>query len=357
MQNYSDAVPDPWSQGIPYKNGLWANYSITNYAGSLLSLYLLCEIARSRNCKIGEIFIGGLLFGCITMSIPCATQCLLNWVADENRFTYGVMACNIEAYFHVSAICFQFFSVALIAWSYHNTIISSFTKQIQITRKQALFILFVCLVLSYIITYIIGLYSNIILLPTGTYCFYAFTSPVMLYWFDPMLCIATFQIMYWYRKIYIYSKNALITDKRNQIRSLAGTVIMFIIVLVVGWGSALVATIITLAKGMTPEMCDAFTGVLGSLHSVLVPLIYGYKSRRLSFPCNKAKSRNAIYHDNMMIFVIRPSIIRDNFVISPVSGTPRSIQHNTLSPRADDSRTKKSRLVRPQTPRYPIIHS
>ncbi|AYV78482.1 MAG: hypothetical protein Edafosvirus15_3 [Edafosvirus sp.] len=302
---------DIWNIGFANKNGLWAYYSITNYFGALLCSILWASIVFSKNKKNGDIFIAGLAFGCLTMSIPCATECVLCWYWGQNRFQYGKIACQLEAYFHVSAILFQFFSVGLIAWSYHSKIIRSKNNTAEFEEKslmKAYLVLFASWITSYLGIFILGLYSNILLLDAGVYCFYEFTSPVML-WFDVMLAGVTCSIIYWYRKIYIFTKNSVTTSSSDTkiIKKLANTVTMYIAILVVGWFSALIVSIYALSTGSSSRIGDTFVGVFGSLHSVLVGLAYGYNSDKLKkflvryCCCQKCfpNYRLTIKHDDM----------------------------------------------------------
>ncbi len=77
------------------------------------------------------------------------------------------MACDLEAFFHVSAIMLQFFSNMLIAWrSYHSVI-----QQKTLSPTTAFLMSLAAWLFSCIGTFITGRFSTIYLLPAGSYCF------------------------------------------------------------------------------------------------------------------------------------------------------------------------------------------
>lgn len=271
---------DQWNIGFRDKNPLWGFYSITNYVGAIGCFVLWLSIIVSRKKKTTDIYIAALAFGCMTMSIPCATQCFLNWLADQERFEYGEVACLAEAYFHVTAIQFQFFSVALIAKSYHETIVEKKDERESIGKAYVK--VGICWVVCYLGTFILAQFSEMLLLDAGAYCFYYFTSPVM-FGLDFLLVVSASLIIHWYRHIYIYTKKSMMRapDQNVLINKLATRLTIYILILVVGWSSALVVTIYVWITGSTSKIGDTIVGVFGSLHSVAVPAVYGYHSENL----------------------------------------------------------------------------
>lgn len=53
------------------------------------------------------------------------------------------------------------------------------------------------------------------------------------------------------------------------------------IVFVFGWGLAVVFSIYELIYGRIVEGMDIVVGILGTLHSLVVPCVYGYTNRRV----------------------------------------------------------------------------
>jgi hypothetical protein len=127
-----------WNHGgLNTKLPLWIIYNFFNILGSLLCMILMIGIAllpslssvslvtnrrvngatTMLNCRTSaDIFIISLCIGCILFSLPCALQCFMNM--SMGSFAYGRLACDTEAFFHVSGILHQFLS--LMAGGYRN---------------------------------------------------------------------------------------------------------------------------------------------------------------------------------------------------------------------------------------------
>jgi len=350
----NNTIIDPWNIGYANKNGLWGYYSITNYIGATMCGILWLSIVSSRNKKKTEIYIAGLCFGCITMSTSCATQCIINWISNQNRFEYGTPACTSEAYFHVSSIIYQFINEGLIAASYYNSIWNRINPPVQ--KKDSMMNTYIICSVSFIVSYLgtclIGIKSEIILLDAGAYCFFSFTSPVMLLWLDPILVITVLCIIYKYRKIFKLAKessNNSRTSIRNDkiIKDLVKIESLFIMTLVVGWFSALVASIYALSNdGHISKLMDTFVGVFGSLHSILVPIVYGYHSeklkkflariscvRKLFYPHHHVKRRQDTKR-NVLTIVYQKPVVKDLQVrqVQLTGSQNRRIETASLSP-------------------------
>jgi len=104
---------DQWSIGTEYKPAIWGYYIFFNYFGVFLCGTLMFSVFRNPRKTSVDILIGALCSGCLWMSLTCGSQCLANLV--HNYFYGGDIACKLEAFFHVSAILVQFFSVAAIS--------------------------------------------------------------------------------------------------------------------------------------------------------------------------------------------------------------------------------------------------
>jgi hypothetical protein len=114
-----------WSGGQPLhsKQSLWVIYSLLNVIGSILCSFLIIGIKLLQpSSSIGihgrkdvntrtsaDIFIASLCIGCILFSLPCVIQCVMN--LSKGAFAYGIIACDIQAFFHIAAILLQFLSI------------------------------------------------------------------------------------------------------------------------------------------------------------------------------------------------------------------------------------------------------
>lgn len=185
-------------RGTQDHQGLWAVYYVVNYLGALLCLlefYAIYWRYNKQSIKAHDIFVSGLLFNCITMSVPCATQCLLNAISDESRFAWGEVACFIEAFAHVSSIIGQFRFNLYVALTVYVKVV---WHPRQISIRQAKIITACEILLSWIGTYVSGLFSEIYLMPAGAYCFYNMTSPAIEFWFVPMNLLTLLLDAYFY---------------------------------------------------------------------------------------------------------------------------------------------------------------
>src|SRR5262245_47134705 len=105
-----------WDKGS-YHYMFWSFYTILNYLGVILCGLVMAAILRlgKQGWKSNDIFVFFLCLGCFCMSAACATQCLLNAAKQDGNFAWGNTACQMEAFFHVSSIMLQFFSIMLVA--------------------------------------------------------------------------------------------------------------------------------------------------------------------------------------------------------------------------------------------------
>lgn len=180
------AVPtsDPWDIGTLHKGGIWMFYSLSNYLGVFLGAFLIMAVYRNKGRIASDVFIGGLAFACVRMSITCGVQCSVNFAA--NRFVGGDPACQFEAIAHVSAIVEEFFCVTCLFLNMYFCVV----KNRVLDPKHALFIVLIIFAGSLIMTGLLSLTSPIYLMSAGTYCFFAFSSAAIAGWLVPCLIIA-----------------------------------------------------------------------------------------------------------------------------------------------------------------------
>ncbi len=280
----NSTVPDLWFKGTISKDFLWGFFSVGNITGGLIGALVIYVILRSKDKQSGEIFISCYLSGCVLMSLPCAMQCLINWIVATGGFVGGELACQIEAFAHVSAIMVQFFGVALIAIRCYLAII----HRIIITNRLAYIICAVAWIFGLAGTALVGLVSDIYLMPAGAFCFYQFSSPVIAYWFVPVMLLALIAVCYCYIRIFMANKelenlNSKAIDYRRQnvTKKLARSTILFALIFFVGWFPAVVTCFYELQYGQISQEFDTVVGVFGTLHSVFATIVYGYHSDKL----------------------------------------------------------------------------
>lgn len=281
--------------GTLNKNGLWGFYSSTNLLGAIACFIPIYMIYQKRTKTAGDIFVCQLCIGCIMMSIPCGIQCAVNLFSFKGVFQGGKIACQLEGFFHVSAIWMQFVATGLIAWNFHNVILN---RRI-ISLKKAFIISLTVFIFAEVSIAVLGHYSELLMMPSGAYCFYEFDSPVMLFLIGTLL-ICTCLIIYWYRRIYKEVKSTETkvrpkhtsqeeTNRENQM-TVALVFTLYIAILFFGWFPALIGTIYELVTGSMSEYLDTLVGVDGSLHSLAIPIVYLLSNQPLKdilarYPC------------------------------------------------------------------------
>ena len=115
------------------------------------------------------MLIGGLCSGCLWMSLTCGSQCFANLLY---RYFYGGhIACDLEAFFHISAILVQFFCVALIAFHLERLVVrTNFSGPAADWKPRSAAILVALVWTACIaVTYILSLWSPIYLMSAGTH--------------------------------------------------------------------------------------------------------------------------------------------------------------------------------------------
>lgn len=208
--NLTTELDDSWSTGSFDKSALWTFYVSTNIIGSILNALLLIAIAGQwRRVTAADVFAGVLSSGCLLMSLPCAIQCLLDLAHGRNRFEYGDTACYLEAFFHVSAIIVQFLGIQFDAVTGYLKLMWDKT----LSKRHALAAGGMIWITAEVGTATIGMISDHILMPAGAYCFYAFDSPVILYWFSPIMLTALTSVGAIYVRIFLHIRQYQVARK------------------------------------------------------------------------------------------------------------------------------------------------
>ncbi len=251
-------------------NILWIVYVSINYLGMFMCMGLLWQLIRKESHAESNVLTVGLLIGCSIMSCTCATQCLLNMISARYDLT-NTIACEIEAYLHCCAIVMQFLSVLAIGYRGYHYITHNGAK----LPVSPIWIVIANCGIAIVISLIIGGISSANIVPSGAYCFYRFASPVIVYWFVPVMILALIAITIW--QVLIFAR--LSGERRKNFFRISA---IYILTFFLGWFSAPVASWYALAHDdqITPTL-DIMVGILGSLHSMVVPIIY---HRRVASP-------------------------------------------------------------------------
>jgi hypothetical protein len=259
--------------GSLWKPGIWATYITFNYIGSYLCVLLEISIAHHTQRTTGDIFLSGLLSGCIWMSMTCGSQCLINVI--HNTFFGGPIACWLEALFHVTGILVQFFCVTYLSLRHYGVIVHRY----DLTQKQAISTVLLTWFLCLIITFSLGYASEIYLVSNGTYCFYQFKSPAILGWLVPGLFISLVGMIFAYVQIWRYTRQVFerseaLGASTAPATRLAKKAALFVLVLLLGWIIAAITAVYEYIQGEAPEGMVTALGVMGTAHTVAVAIVY-----------------------------------------------------------------------------------
>ncbi len=279
-------LDDPWDIGSLHKPSIWVFYTLSNYMGVLLCGMVMFIVARNRERSASDILVCGLSSGCLTMSITCGTQCLLNVVAG--RFYGGDIACQLEAIAHISAVLTEFFCVMSISINMHLAMVHNAPIQ----QKTAFLLVIMIWIICIVVTGLASLFSPIYLMSAGTYCFFAFSSFAIAGWLVPGLIIALsimmirhVQTMQYFAKMIPEKANLPIVKLKGRQSHMTNhqdlwlgqfqwRSTLYIISVLLGWGFAAIATIYELTVGRTNEWLVTAVGVGGVSFSWISPLIF-----------------------------------------------------------------------------------
>lgn len=280
---------DEWNIGNMNKEGIWAFYVATNFLGVLLCSLLIFVVLRNEKRSGSDIFACGLASGCLTMSVTCSIQCLLN--ITSQRFYGGVIACKVEAIAHISAIVTEFVCVALISINMYAE--TSLKKK---AKHSTIFAIVVIVwILCTAITCLLSIISPIYLMSAGTYCFFAFSSVAIAGWLIPVLLISLMVMLFCHYKLMRYfsrmlpsNETQVFSTRTPRLTRLQDIIIqqfqwrstLFIIALFFGWGFAIVACVFEFVQQQTSEWLVTAVGTGGVFFSVLAPLVFFATSPR-----------------------------------------------------------------------------
>lgn len=277
-------MSDPWNIGSLNKEAIWTFYIVSNLIGVSLCSFLIYSVWVNKNRLISDIFIVGLAFSCITMSISCAIQCLLSLITG--KFYGGTIACQIEAIVHVSTIINEFFCVTALTLSYYFTIV----KQRTMNEWMAIKIIFGLWLCSTIMTGLLSLVSPIYLMSAGTYCFLSFRSWGIIAWLIPVFIASLVIMIYCNIQLRLYLKKnvntPIVAIQNGQILThdivkIQCKSTLFIWTVLIGFGFTAVTMIYELSsQERANEWLVTAVGVSKTSFSSFVPLVYFYSNKK-----------------------------------------------------------------------------
>lgn len=261
------------------KNIVWGDYIITNYLGVILCSMLITSIIKQKKHDQNSVnvLIVGFLSACIMLSGTCGSQCLASLIYGS--FYDGPMACWLEAFFHISSILCQFWCMAFLSLRNYSTIVSNVNVTIEKAVNVIVLLWCICLIVTFILSYVSSIY-----LMWGLFCFFGFTSIVII-WMIGSLVLSL--IIMGYTNIYIW-RTIKINEHRIRSRGLITTgdlnilvstrfakrAITSMFILLSCWIFAIVCVYYEYVEGKSREFSTVFLGVFGTLHSVIQPIYF-----------------------------------------------------------------------------------
>lgn len=300
-----------WQSGTLDHYGLWVTYSLLSLVGSVLCGVLICGVVRlGRSRNSADVLVGGLCTGCLGLAVPWLTQCILNIV--QGRYAYGAAACRVEALLYFVAIVVQFLCITILGWRNYLAVCHMHVIREEMSR----WILLVMWLVAGSSALAMGQYSETVLVASGTYCLFAFSSPAFV-WFAVAMLVALVSLVYCYARIFCYSVEteravgaaspthpdlpsatsvpgpSKSGDNRVFVRvhrrmgtrvpvRVARRSLVYVLMFFGGW-FMIVLCFLYEAAGQQPvtEAMDILLALLGLLHSVAVPLVYGWSNKKI----------------------------------------------------------------------------
>jgi hypothetical protein len=284
---------ESWQHGTIDHRAPWLIYSVLNTIGAIACLtYGMSILVQKKRLRKGAYDIGllELLSGCLVMSIVCLTQCWANIAGQTQRFQWGFVGCQTEALGHIVAIQVQFLAITTIALYAYKTIKKSATETFSsspaISVDKALWLFGLTWLYCILGTSITYSYSDLVLLPGGTYCFPAFRSPMLLWVASSMVVCLTLTCLLYWQTFRISNAAAEVAatngtfSLQERTREAARRTFVLVLIFLFGWGMAVVSCVYAWWTGDITQEYEIAVGVLGSLHSIFVPIVYGQPKGR-----------------------------------------------------------------------------
>lgn len=287
---------DPWNIGPLDKPLIWVFYGLSNFLGVLFDLILISSVAKTKTRDATDMFVASLAGGCAFMSLTCGLQCFVN--LNAGRFAGGSAACTAEAVLHVSSILVEFFSVTAmsVAFSMQSRATSGLLIGRKITRKRAWQVIVAIWITCWLVTGLGSLVSPIYLVSAGTYCFFQFSSFNIAGWLVPCLVLALITMFTSHVLVLRHFKKLSRQIMEHKQGEGGGGIVLvnadpvqlnmglaqfkfrstwMILILLVGWGSAVPAVFVELVLRQTasPALTTSI-GTGGVSFSWAVPLVF-----------------------------------------------------------------------------------
>jgi len=326
--------------------GAWSIYLFLNTLAYYFNINLVISIFRLQNKKTTiDILLAGLASGFLISVTGCFFPCFLNLIMNGAAFLDQV--CFTEAYLHVVGMVIQFLNVAGIAF---RTYVGVSTKKPTFTPKKAYLTVFFSWIIAFSGTYLFGYFSDVSLVTSGTFCFFSWTSIVLLGWAWPIAAIAAFLMCYWYWKIYVQMKQVkqMIhqdpTKESNIAMRLASLVLLFIF----GYSGMICQSLFETFAGHAAIWADITAACIVLSYWVAAPLAYAYANQRLKLPAVLYCSPALLGEENEEISVITLNRSPMSPMMSQCSFTSKHTQSPSkekdiellhLSPSLDNSST------------------
>ncbi len=235
----------------------------------LLCLAMLYMSIGGKSRNGNNTLVAGLILGCAIASGSCATQCLLNLVSYRLSIS-NIMACEVEAYMCCCGVMMQFLSVISIWYRGYHAI----TRRGAIFPISSIWIIIANFGMAVIISFAIGGTSEAIVAPSGGYCTYGFTSPVIVFWYAPMVLLTLAAIAG--RQFAIMPH--LSENHRDIFFRMS---FLYVLAFTLSWLPLPIASYraLTHDRKVTSTL-DILMKVCELLHSIIVPVIY-YRYHRI----------------------------------------------------------------------------
>lgn len=321
--NVSHGDAFDWSGGYPLslKRLIWSFYIIENFTGTIFSLVMFCTIVKKQyNQAIKnstDVLVGGISTGCIGFGIGCAAQCWNN--AIHGHFTGGSIACEVMSWYHIISILVTY--ACLCRLSYHSYCLV--VRRNSIKTEEAWRFIACSWIFSIGLVIGIGQLSQLYFSSSGTFCLYAWNSPVFFYVLIPMFLCATIIMVISYIKIveeskrlvesvspqppatgghqrnsstavspqeqeqqrqHRYEPRQLSKAEKNRIEDyykIRRRLTTIISTFVLCWILIPVAAIVVWVNGSLPSLLDVLLAVFASASGILLPIFYGYQNKHL----------------------------------------------------------------------------
>jgi len=265
------------------RDGAWGFFIIMNFLAIVFNSSLVYSIWRLKNKKTStEVLIGGLASGIIIGAFGCGPQCLINTVSGT--FAYGSHgACFTEAFLHLVGMEIQFICVAAIA---HRTYVGVVLLK-PYSVNQAVAIVVCAWIFAPCATLLSGNFSRYYLVASGTFCFYEWASPALIFVAWPLAIIAVLTMAYWYWHTFrAFSAVRQATDNHihsdnGMGRDLAIRLFAMVILLGLGYIGIISQSMYELFIGRAKAWGDIVAAVLVLIFWVSAPFAYSTANRRL----------------------------------------------------------------------------